>query len=1461
MECLVRPVGRRETAPSGVLRTATLALSLVIATGALSVLNATDLAPGGDIILNEILYNPPAELGDDPLYEYVELYNRGQASVDVSGWILKDRDDDHTFRVPAGTVIPEGGYLVIARNAAALRAAYADDLPVVGDFDFALGNGGDTIRLMNAAGELVDRVEYGDDIPWPENADGDGASLERVSAVDDITDFTNFLASAIGSIGSPPGTPGALNSSAGTIAARHAVVWNEIMYHPVKDPDAETLQHCAADEYLELYNRGPNAVDLSGWSINDGVDFVFPEGTTLPSQAYLVVYAEETSFREAYGDVANAIGPYTKELDNGGEALLLVDSGGAAVDYVRYDDTPPWAVNPDGLRGSLELVDPSADNDRAQAWRESDGFRGTPGEKNSATARLEAGGGGSPPQITGVGAQPSLHRDRESILSSDEVEVKARIRDRDGIAFARLQYQIVAPGDYISRTNPRFETEWTSVEMAYQGERGTYTAVLPAFPHRTLVRYRIFASDAAATPSETWAPFQDDPEVNFGYFVYDGVPDYIASRRSGFGPLGFAHTNLEKAPIYHVIMDRSDLGEMWLVHRDPTDNTYSWRATFVFEGRVHDHCGVRLRGSWTSRYTSPKRSWKVRFNKGNRFRGRYNDGTRYPNRRGRININRGVASGLVEKLAYQLNHDSGVLTPLATLVHVRMITSEDEHEQFDGDFFGLFAEVQPIDKVLLRDNNRSLAEASSLYKMKGYPNKKHSDCDLSVADFEQFDSESRASFDREWVEQTLNLRQYFSFRACIQLTNNHDMDGYKNIGYYFDSEAGLWELLPWDLECSFRENGCSGEEPLRLRVPRLFDIEYRNRYRSIWQVQFDGARMREQFDTVSDQIRELAEADYDRWSREPRLACRSCPDGPYVAPPFDERVAWVKSYLKNRVPRSIREWSDSQVPLTPRNAFPPDGLTLGPPVRLRCAPFADHEGDAHAATHWLIIERGGDWAYPVWESTSDTHLEEIEVPAEATESGGEYLFRVAHIDATGRRSLLSEPTAFGVGTADPTPPAPPTGLVVEHAGWRSVTLSWAPPADGDATIVGYRVLRGGAVVGPHLVSGMRYTDFAPVEGAVRYEVIAVSSGGLESAPSEAVEIEVPSRGLSGWKLPTGGWEYLFDAHPGESRFSDALREARPVYLDGTWRRSSSRNDWDGTPPGDGNGGVAVEVLEGAGEDGGPVSVLSIEDTAAADAASNRRLMFTHDAGATNFLEDGITVIARLRVNPSPLDLGAPKGQSPDTSFRGQIGVGHRTGGRGHFSLWLDEGQLVTQGAGSLDLETTRFQSVWLVVEKAEDGQHRVRLFLNGSDSPAIDESISLSRSVGESGFEQSYLEMGLSNTADSGAIQIDYVGYRSGAHLPVSAGAPPQASFVRGDFNFDGVIDVSDPVLVLRRVASGVSSTCDDAGDFDDDESLGVSDAILGLNFIFSGGEPPSAPYPEPGLDPGGAGPLTCERE
>jgi hypothetical protein len=966
-------------------------------------LSASDLAPPRDVIISEICYDAPATLGPDALYEFVEIHNRGSAAADVSGWRLKDRDDLHEFLLPAGTVIEAGAYLVLARNAAALRAAYGGDLAIAGDVPFNLGNEGDTVRLLDGEGFLVDQVRYAARQPWPPEAAGGGATLERISALDDITDLTNFAASAPARL---PGTPGRPNSRAGAIPRRHDVVINEIMYNPVKEAGAAPLRHCPGEEFLELHNRGAERIDISGWRFAAGIDFAFAEGTSIGPGGYLVLFSDETMFREKYGALANALGPYGGRLDDGGEEILLVDHEGRAVDHVEYNDRAPWPINPDGIRGSLELADPFADNDRGQAWEESDDFRGTPGAPNSAALRRLANAGNTPPQITAVSHRPALEPERRSILSSDEVRVEARALDRDGIAWVRLEYQVCAPGDYIQRSDARFESDWREIEMDYDPLRALHTARIPPQPHRTLVRYRVRAADRAHVPLERLSPRPRDPEPNHAYFVYDGVLDYIAGRRSAFGPPGHAHSRLDRVPVYHFIAAEADIEEAQYRRFPVDDNTYRWLVTFVHEDRVYDHCSLRLRSG--HRYSWPKRPWRVRFNRGNLFRGRFNDGSEYPRGRRRLNLMtaqhdpgkpRGE-SGVFESLAWRLFREAGVLSAATSFIHLRIIRSPEEHDQFLGDFFGIFLDIQEIDATALQDNGRPADEEASLYKFEGGPVKRHPDCDPSLADVEAFLIAHERPQSREWFEAHLDIERYLSFRAVVELSDNHDMDSLKNFFYYFNSSSRRWEVAPWDLDNTFGAMA-SGDEPLVNRVLPLFAIEYRNRFRFLWQVLYDERRLFAIIDGWSSLIRELADADLDRWDTEPREAC---PAWPAVTgancrqyAPFLTRMRDLKRWIRNRASGVRSAFEDSRIPATPANLSPRPGEPLAPPVVLEASAFADPDpGDAHARSRWMVIERGGDWAFPLWEEVSSSSLESIALPAAILIPGREYLFRAAY---------------------------------------------------------------------------------------------------------------------------------------------------------------------------------------------------------------------------------------------------------------------------------------------------------------------------------------------------------------------------------------------------------------------------------------------------------------------------------
>lgn len=144
-----------------------------------------------DVAINEVQYHP---ISDDNDEEFVEIHNRGTNTAALGSWRLSG-GISYTF--PAGTSLPAGGYLVVAKEVADLLAAHANlnAALVLSGYSGKLANSGDVLRLdkpddvvsTNQSAQLitnklhivVDEVAYRTGGRWGRWADGNGSSLER----------------------------------------------------------------------------------------------------------------------------------------------------------------------------------------------------------------------------------------------------------------------------------------------------------------------------------------------------------------------------------------------------------------------------------------------------------------------------------------------------------------------------------------------------------------------------------------------------------------------------------------------------------------------------------------------------------------------------------------------------------------------------------------------------------------------------------------------------------------------------------------------------------------------------------------------------------------------------------------------------------------------------------------------------------------------------------------------------------------------------------------------------------------------------------------------------------------------------------------------------------------------------------------------------------------------------------
>jgi hypothetical protein len=162
------------------------------------------------------------------------------------------------------------------------------------------------------------------------------------------------------------------------ISFSDSLVINEINYKSTPEFDV--------GDWLEFYNPMPHSLDISDWYFKDENEensFIFPSGTTIESEGYLVLVKDSSAFETLFPDVHNFIGELSFNLSAGGELLRLFNAAGTQVDYVDYDDEDPWPTQPDGNGPTLELIDPASDNALAESWNASYIDYGTPGKINS----------------------------------------------------------------------------------------------------------------------------------------------------------------------------------------------------------------------------------------------------------------------------------------------------------------------------------------------------------------------------------------------------------------------------------------------------------------------------------------------------------------------------------------------------------------------------------------------------------------------------------------------------------------------------------------------------------------------------------------------------------------------------------------------------------------------------------------------------------------------------------------------------------------------------------------------------------------------------------------------------------------------------------------------------------------------------------------------------------------------
>ena len=318
-----------------------------------------------NIVINEFMASNGATIADQDgeFEDWIELYNKGNQSVDLSGYFLTDDATDlKQWTFPSGTSIEPDDYLIIwADNDTDQEGLHAN---------FKLSGSGESVILSTPGdSSIVDAIDYpeqitdvsyarlpngtgnfqeavptfsanNNSIPDCSNAGGD-MDNDGVCADDDCDDDN----ASIGGL-QPEGTACDDGDATtqndviladgctcqGALLELRDVVINEFMASndvTVADQDGEF------EDWIELYNNGTQSVDLSGYHLtDDGTDLTkwsFPEGTSIAADGYLIIWADEDSDQEGlHADF---------KLSGSGESILLVDpTDNSIIDALDYPE-------------------------------------------------------------------------------------------------------------------------------------------------------------------------------------------------------------------------------------------------------------------------------------------------------------------------------------------------------------------------------------------------------------------------------------------------------------------------------------------------------------------------------------------------------------------------------------------------------------------------------------------------------------------------------------------------------------------------------------------------------------------------------------------------------------------------------------------------------------------------------------------------------------------------------------------------------------------------------------------------------------------------------------------------------------------------------------------------------------------------------------------------------------------
>jgi hypothetical protein len=106
----------------------------------------------------------------------------------------------------------------------------------------------------------------------------------------------------------------------------------------ITEIDATQSEKDTFNDWIEVYNYSDQLIDISNWMIKDNKEnhqFVFPEGTKIEPQSFLIIAEDTTSWSSEYRGVSKVLGNLPFGINKASDKIKLYDSENNKVDEVN----------------------------------------------------------------------------------------------------------------------------------------------------------------------------------------------------------------------------------------------------------------------------------------------------------------------------------------------------------------------------------------------------------------------------------------------------------------------------------------------------------------------------------------------------------------------------------------------------------------------------------------------------------------------------------------------------------------------------------------------------------------------------------------------------------------------------------------------------------------------------------------------------------------------------------------------------------------------------------------------------------------------------------------------------------------------------------------------------------------------------------------------------------------------